>query len=232
MSCFLFEKRHIAEIADAFVKAFPGTPMLGKPYSREELAQEMYAMNVDAYLERYEDEEREEIISDEHDDFNLEDFSANYEKIFPLSTVQFYQSLGSLVYNSAEGDIKTRPLFQALETLYNKLRNVYLKNSPEVKATGWGYNKERQNSREFVINGKEYLIHGCISDGVYDDGREHIRRAILEERADFWTIYEKVNKDGILLGKAIADYPTQEEAVDALKQLVTAEEDSALSPSA
>jgi hypothetical protein len=231
MSCILLEKRHIAEIADAFVAAFPDTPMLGKPYSREKLAKEIYNMNVDAYLDRYKDENRAEITSNEYDDFNLDDFSANHEKTYPLSKAQLYRSLQCLIYNCAEGDILTRPLFQRLEALDRKLRKEFRKNSYEVEAAGWGYNRERQHSREFVINGKEYVIHACKSEGDSNDGRENVRRAFLEERPDFWTIYEKVNEDGKHFEMAIADYPYQEEAVDALKQLVSAEEDGTLSPS-
>ena len=135
MSCFIMNENRIAALAHEIITRNKGDLLVGeqgKTYDREGLADAMFAMNLDAFRQRY----GMKASLEDLDCIDLD--TRNWHPLEALSEVQFFKSLQCFLYQCTEGDVDEKPLYKTLDAIRGLLVPFINQDSPEYDAAEWG----------------------------------------------------------------------------------------------
>ncbi len=112
-----------------------GYPLNGAP-SLARLGSAMYDLNVAAVEDRYPDC----IGHPENRPGNTEEAISGYrfEGTYPPSPIAAVKALDCWLYQCAEGDVPTRPLYQLFDMIRHMLTSRIVGSLPEYEAAPWG----------------------------------------------------------------------------------------------
>ena len=97
----------------------------------EEIGAALYGMNCNAVMQRYPDCSTDELPGPI-------DAGYKYRNELITSSIQFYKSLQCYLYQCTEGDVRTLPLYNALEAYQHEIADHIITNTPEYDNAKWG----------------------------------------------------------------------------------------------
>jgi hypothetical protein len=124
------DENRIAGLATEIVNLYPDR-LEEKQRNTESLADDMLALNVDAYRQRY---GIQTLFEDNAIDLNRR----NWKPLNTSNPVQFFKSLQCFLYQCSEGNVPDKPLFKTLEALVGFLAPGVNQNSRAYNAAVWG----------------------------------------------------------------------------------------------
>ena len=136
MSCFVMDENRIASLAHEIINRNKSDLLVGEQgdaYGREQLADAMLTMNLDAFRQRY---GMRALLVEDLDCIDLN--TRNWKPLAAFSEVQFFKSLQCFLYQCAEGDVDDRPLYKTLTAIQNLLAPFINTDSPEYDEAEWG----------------------------------------------------------------------------------------------
>ena len=135
MSCFVMEENRIASLAAEIVNRNKGSLLVGEQgetYDREQLADAMLAMNIDAFRQRY---GIRALLAQDLDSIDMD--RRNWHPLEAFSEVQLFKSLQCFLYQCAEGDVDEKPLYKTLDAIRGLLAPFINQDSAEYDAAEW-----------------------------------------------------------------------------------------------
>jgi len=135
MSCFVMNENRIASLAHEIISRNKGDLLVsgqGEAYGRDQLADAMLAMNIDAFRQRY----SIKIFMEDLDCIDLD--TRSWHPLEAFSEVQFFKSLQCFLYQCCEGNVDEKPLYKALDAIRDLLAPSINQDSTEYDAAEWG----------------------------------------------------------------------------------------------
>ena len=149
MSCFIVSNETIGRIVQAAATKDKFDTPFGKVFDTlgydldlgEQLARDLFNLNVDAFCERYpanEDEAPESQRTRYPEDIPEFEIYQLTGKLDRAALIQVHKSAICLSYQCGEGDIPERPLYKALEEFIHRLESHIVISSSEWEEAAWG----------------------------------------------------------------------------------------------
>lgn len=111
-------------------------------FSTAKVAEKLYAMNLNAYTQRYRREPLEPVEFKYEDGINdiQQHYSNRYNKEnnYPLDLVPYYKLLMCYLYQCCEGDVDKSELYIQLDKLQDRMAAHIISRTKEFDAASWG----------------------------------------------------------------------------------------------